>query len=74
MGMNVPVADSPRRFFISCMRCRRPIMLVEHVCDIDLGRLRAHILDHNADMTLPGAAKTLRQFRIEPEPGPPDAA
>jgi len=49
-------------------------MFVENVRDVDLGRLRQHLLDHGTGNPPPSAAETLQHFRIEPGSEPPDAA
>lgn len=66
-----------RRFLVSCVHCLRPVMLVDRIRDPELSRLRQHVVDCHLDKmaTLsPGIEATLRHFRVEPEPGPPDAA
>lgn len=52
-------------------------MLVDRIRDDDLSRLRQHLVDEHPDKlaTLsPGVEATLRHFRVEPQPEPPDAA
>jgi len=52
-------------------------MLVERIRDPELARLRQHVLEEHPDEmhdVSPGIEATLRHFRVEPEPGPPDAA
>ena len=65
-----------RRFLVSCVYCHRLIML-ERISEPELTLLREHVL-HVVPTSCPGPSPgveaTLRHFRVEPEPGPPDAA
>jgi len=66
-----------RRFVVSCLHCLRPVMLVERIRDHELSPLRQHVLREHPDEThnvSPGIEATLRHYRVEPEPGPPDGA
>ena len=52
-------------------------MLAERIRDDELSRLRRHVLDCHPDEMhnlSPGIEATLRHYRVEPEPGPPDIA
>ena len=74
MGRRSPV--TARRFLVSCVHCLRVMMLVDRIADPELSRLRQHLLDCHPDTIVgpsPGIEATLRHFRVEPEPGPPDA-
>ena len=64
------------KFLVSCRACQRPIMLVGRISDPELAELREHLRTAHPATQLPrspGVEETLRHFRVEPEPGPPDA-
>ena len=65
------------KFLVSCRACRRPIMLVASVGDLELTELREHLRTSHPAMKRPsssGVEETLWYFRVEPESGPPEAA
>ena len=65
------------KFLVSLRACRRPIMLVPRVGDLELTELREHLRTSHPGVRLqpsPGVDETLRYFRVEPESGPPEAA
>jgi len=63
------VSDRGHRLIVSCLHCLRPVALVKHVSDVDIARLRAHLLLHYTGKPLPrGAEETLRHFTFAPEP------
>ncbi len=65
------------KFLVSGRACQRPIMLVARISDPELAELREHLRMSHSGVQLPpspAVEETLRHFRAEPEPGPPEAA
>ncbi len=67
-----------RRFVVSCLHCKRVVMVVAQVAGEELDRLRAHLLACCPNEMIgpsPGVEALLRHFRVAPPtPEPPPAA
>ena len=65
------------KFLVSCRACQRPIMLAARLGDPELAELREHLIRSHPSMKVPpslGIEATLQYFRVEPDPGAPEAA
>jgi len=68
-----------RRFVVSCLHCKRIIVVTGRIADAELNQLRAHLLACCPDEVFgasAGIAATLERFRVMPTDSdpPPDAA
>ena len=58
-----------RRFIVSCLHCKRVVMVVAQVAGEELNRLRSHLLSCCPNEMIgpsPGVEATLRHFRVVP--------
>ena len=67
-----------RRFVVSCLHCKRIVVITTRIAAAELDQLRAHLLACCPDKVVgpsPGIAATLQHFRVMPtdSDAPPEA-